>query len=151
MIEPDDDAVLASVITAIEDEITPACDEYAASVCRTAAQMLRHVRARLRYEAPALLAGNAELRGYLSEVDKDTLPGGVRERVESAVAAQPVPVHPDVVALRRDARVLREALVAVIDSVPEQHPARVAGRRHLSAQLQREMSWQQDAYTGPRR
>ncbi|MBH0119521.1 hypothetical protein I0Q12_08300 [Rhodococcus sp. CX] len=151
MIEPDHDAVLASVIAAIEDEILPGCEEYAASVCRTAAQMLRHVRARLRDEGPALLDGNAELRALLNGMETTTLPGSVRTKVGEAVAAQPVPVHPDVTMLREDARRLRNALVAVIESLPEHHPTRVAGREHIAAQLRREMAWQQDAFTGPRR
>jgi hypothetical protein len=151
MIEPDHGVVLASVIAAIEDDIMPGCEEYAASICRTAAQLLRHVRARLREEVPALVAGNAELRHLLDRIDTATLPDEVAAAVRAAVAAKPVPVHPDLADLRDDARRLRGALVAVIEVEPEDHPARAAGREHIAAQLRRELAWQQDAYTGPRR
>ncbi|PWI06192.1 hypothetical protein DIZ27_34750 [Streptomyces sp. NWU339] len=151
MIDPDHDAVLGSVIGAIEEEIAPGCEEYAASVCRTAAQMLRHVRARMQEEMPALAVGNAELRGILRGIDTTALPDEIGAAVRSAVRAEPAPVHPGLADLRDDARRLRGALVAVIERVPEDHPARVAGREHMAAQLRRELSWQQDAYTGPRR
>jgi hypothetical protein len=151
VIEPDHDVVLASVITAIEDEIAPGCQDYAASLCRTAAQMLRQVRVRLREEVPALVAGNAELRHLLRSADPATLPDKVAATVQAAVTAEPVAVHPDLVELRADARRLRGALVAIIAVEPEDHPVRVAGRGHIAAQLRRELRCQQDAYTGPRR
>lgn len=151
MIDPDPDAVILAVIAAIEDEIAPASEEYAASVCRTAAQMLRHVRARLREEGPALVTGNAELRELLRGTHRDGLPAELGAQVDRAVADEPVPVHPDLEALRADARRLRAALAAVIGSVTEDHPARVAARTDIAAQLRRELAWQQDAYTGPRR
>lgn len=151
MIEPDHDAVLASVIAAIENEIAPDAGEYAASVCRTAAQMLRHVRARLHDEVPSLVAGNAELRDLLRRTDVVGLPDHVAAAIDAAVGAEPVAVHPDLGDLRADTCRLRGALVAAIESVDEGHPLRAAARQHIAAQLRREFSWQQDAYTGPRR
>lgn len=151
MIEPDVDTVLAAVVGAIETEIAPQADEYAASVCRTAAQMLQQVRARLREEEPALTAGNAELRALLLEIDPADLPHEVAATVDAAVQAVPRPSTPGLTELRADARRLRAALVRVVESAPEDHPARKAGRAHIAEQLRREVAWQQDAYTGPRR
>lgn len=151
MIEPANDAVMAAVIAAIEDEIAPECGEHAASLCRTAAQMLRQVRARLREEAPALVASNTELRCLLRSVDTATLPTETVAVVSAALADEPVAVYPGMAELRAEARNLRAALAAIIALEPEDHPVRAAAREHIATQLRRELRWQQDAYTGPRR
>lgn len=151
MIEPDVDTVLTAVIGAIETEIAPPADEYAASVCRTAAQLLRQVRARLREEEPALTSGNVELRALLRDIDPHDLPRSVAAAVGEAVQAEPPPSTPGLDELRADARRLRAALAQVVECTPEGHPARKLCRAHIAEQLRREIAWQQDAYTGPRR
>ncbi|GLZ15949.1 hypothetical protein Acsp04_61840 [Actinomadura sp. NBRC 104425] len=152
MIHPGVQQILASVIDAVEREIAPAVeDEYAASLCRTVAQMLRAVRVRVDAEPRALAEDNAELRGLLAGWGDD-LPRHVRHQVAEAVAREPEPRYPALPELQEDALRLRAALVSVIDAVPqEDHPVRVAARRYLRRQLEREQAWQQDAFTGPRR
>lgn len=149
MIEPGSDEILASVIAAVENEIAPeVSDEYAASLCRTVAQMLRHVRARQGQEMPALAADNAELRGLLVELQDDP-------RLQSAVAGlpdAPAPELPSPAKLKEEAFALRAALVAVIEQIPDEgDPVRERCRTYLGSQLRRQLPWQQDAYTGPRR
>lgn len=155
MIQPDHDRILAAVIAGIERDVEPQADEYAASVCRTAAQMLRHVRARLRDEPAALETGNAELRELLSSLVADAetigLATGVASTIASAVAAEPAPLRPDLADLRADALRLRAALASLIDALPADHPARHSARTWIARQLAREAAWQQDAFTGPRR
>jgi hypothetical protein len=150
MIKPDSDEILASVIGAVEDEVAPlvASDEYAASLCRTIAQMLRHVRVRTQREIPALAEDNAELRDLLDRLTRDSGLGDVVGELPDP----PAPRYPDRDELMGEAFALRAALVRVIEAVPdEHHPARAAGRAYLDAQLRRQLPWQQDAYTGPRR
>lgn len=149
MIKPGTDEILDSVIAAIEGEIAPAVtDEYAASLCRTVAQMLRHVRVRWTNEGPALVADNAELRALLQELAT----GPELREVVGELPAVPEPVLPTRDDLVSEAEALRAALVAVIEAVPhEADPVRVACRDYLGAQLRRQLPWQQDAYTGPRR
>ena len=151
MIDPGNDTVIAAVIAAIEDEIAPDCGEHAASLCRTAAQMLRQVRTRLREEVPALVAGNTELRCLLRSVQTATLPAETAATVAAVLADEPVAVYPDVAQLRAEASKLRGALAAIIAIKPEDHPIRAAARGYIATQLRRELRWQQDAYTGPRR
>jgi hypothetical protein len=152
VIAPDADAILAAVIGAVEDEIAPAVtDEYAASLCRTAAQMLRSVRVRVRVEQAALAEDNAELRALLAAIDLP-LPVAVRDAVAAAVRQEPPAELPPLDALRGDALRLRSALAAVIDATPDDAaPVRWAARTYLEHQLERERAWQQDAFTGPRR
>lgn len=152
MIEPTSDDLLGAVVDAVEREIAPACadDDYAASLCRTVAQMLRSVRVRIRVEQAALDEDNAELRVLLA--GQDGLPTEVAEQVRRAVAAEPAATHAPLCELQSDAQRLRAALAAVIDALPdEDHPTRSAARDYLARQLGREREWQQDAFTGPRR
>ena len=54
--------------------------------------------------------------------------------------------------LQREALVLRQALVACIEVLPDRDaPARAAIRRYLTHQLERQRPWLVDAFTGPRR
>jgi hypothetical protein len=150
MIRPTVDDVLRSVIAAIEDEIAPTTDEYTASLCRTSAQMLRHVAARLREETPALVADAEDLRAVLSGVAPAVpeLEPAIREAVDSL----PAPRYPSIDELQHYCLHLRGLLVEVIESSPDAQGApRAAARAYLARQLQRELPWQQDAYTGPRR
>lgn len=152
MIHPGVPQILASVIDAVERDIAPAVqDEYAASLCRTVAQLLRAVRVRVEAEPRALVEDNAELRRLLADW-RDELPDHVRPQVAEAVAREPQPCYPALAELQEDALRLRAALVSVIEAVPQQdHPVRVAARCYLRHQLERERAWQQDAFTGPRR
>lgn len=149
MINPSVDDVLRSVIATIEDEIAPSADEYVASLCRTAAQMLRHVAVRQREEVPALAADVADLRQVLTEAAADVpeLDGAIR----AAVANQPAAAYPALADLRADAIRLRRVLAQVIEQAPEESPIRISARAYIGRQLRRELPWQQDAYTGPRR
>lgn len=149
MIKPGTDEILDSVIAAIEGDIAPVVtDDYAASLCRTVAQMLRHVRVRSTDEGPALVADNAELRALLQELASDSKLGDV----VGELPAVPEPVLPTRADLVGEAEALRAALVAVIEAVPDEaDPIRVVCRNYLGTQLRRQLPWQQDAYTGPRR
>jgi hypothetical protein len=54
--------------------------------------------------------------------------------------------------LEQEAFALRAALVDVIETHPdEESPVRAACRGYLANQLRRQLPWQQNAYTGPRR
>lgn len=152
MIYPSVDDVLASVIDAVEREIAPSVgDDYAASLCRTVAQMLRSVRVRVREEIASLAEDNAELRALLAS-SADRLPDDVRGVVLDAVNRAPEPRYPALADLQDDAVRLRSALVSVINAVPDAaDPVREAVRGYLRRQLEREQVWQQDAFTGPRR
>jgi hypothetical protein len=153
VIHPDTDVVLASIIAAVERDIAPeVSDEYAASLCRTVAQMLRSVRARVRLEEAALADDNRELRQLLRSAASRALPASVRTDVDAAVTREPPPQYPALTDLQADAFRLRHALSRVIEAVPEEDDAvRVAARHYLRHQLERERTWQQDAFTGPRR
>lgn len=152
MIHPTSDDILGAIVDAVEGTIAPACagDDYASSLCRTVAQMLRSVRVRAAAEQAALSQDNAELRALLA--GQRELPDEVTDLVRAAVEALPEPVYPPLPELQADALRLRRALAAVIDAVPdEDHPVHKTAREHLARRLEREREWQQDAYTGPRR
>jgi hypothetical protein len=150
MIRPTVDDILRSVIATIEDEISPSADEYAASLCRTSAQMLRHVAARLQAEVPALVADTDDLRRVLAGLARDV--PSLEPTISEAIAAKPLPKFPALSDLQADAVRLRGLLVDVIDESPEvASPARAAARAYARRYLERELPWQQDAYTGPRR
>lgn len=87
MIRPTSDDVPRSVISTIEDEIAPSADEYIASLCRTAAQMLRHVAARNCDEVLALAADVADLRLVLTGAAPE-IPE-FEATIRAAVADQP--------------------------------------------------------------
>ena len=150
MITPGAQEILASVVAAVEREIAPvvAHYEYAASLCRTVAQMLRHVSVRVEQEVPALTADNAELRALLEAfADQDRL-----ATVVGALPPAPVARFATRDDLVEEATALRHRLVAVIEATPdEQSPVRQACQGYLGNQLRRQLPWQQDAYTGPRR
>ena len=150
MIRPTIDDVLRSVITTIEDEIAETADEYAASLCRTSAQMLRHVAARLREEIPALVADTEDLRAVLTEV-APTVPA-LDAAIQDAVAARPSPQYPALDELQDHCLTLRALLAQVVGQSPDvDGAARTATRAYVARQLAREVPWQQDAFTGPRR
>ncbi|MWA03226.1 hypothetical protein F8568_023175 [Actinomadura sp. LD22] len=155
MIHPGVDEILASVIDAVENDIAPAAggDEYAASLCRTVAQMLRSVRVRVRDETASLAEDNAELRALLAGLPRRPgVPDEVLREVAAAVGRRPEPRYPALAELQEDAVRLRSALVSVIDALPDAaDPVRVAARDYLGRQLVRERAWQRDAFTGPRR
>ena len=152
MIQPDADVVLSSVIVAVERDIAAAVtDDYAASLCRTVAQMLRSVRVRVRMEQEALADDNRELRTLLGEADPD-LPEPAHQVVAAAVQDEPPPRYPALADLQADAVRLRSALSALIEAVPDEgNPVRVSALDYLRHHLERERQWQQDAFTGPRR
>ncbi|WP_280420239.1 hypothetical protein [Nocardia carnea] len=137
---PDPDVVLRSVIATIEDEIEPATrGEHAASLCRTAAQMLRQVVARLDTELPVLLDDAADLSTVLTELG---LP----------VEQPPTARWPDIAAARAHLAGLEQRLADVVATErAENAPARVAARAFVSRRLRRRLPWERDAYTGPRR
>lgn len=152
MMLPGVDDVLAAVVAALEGEIGPALsDDYAASTCRTAAQLLRSVRVRLQLEPGALREDNAELRALLSSA-QESLPAEVREAVAAALAATTDVEHRAFGDVEEQARTLRAALVQALDSVPDvTSPLHAAVRVYLHHALERQTPWMVEAYTGPRR
>ena len=150
MIKPGSDEILSSIITTVEAEIAPllANDEYAASLCRSIAQLLRHVRVRVEQEVPALSADNAELRSLLECLAANHSAA----EVIGALPPEPVALYAARHELEQEAHGLRAALINVIEAHPdEESPVREACRSYLGNQLRRQLPWQQDAYTGPRR
>ncbi|MBD0859827.1 hypothetical protein IA539_01160 [Gordonia sp. zg691] len=137
---PDPEILLSAVISAIEETIAPAvADEYAASTCRTAAQMLRQLGARLGDELPAVVHDAHSLRRLLT---------GLGE----SVSRPPEPRWPDIDEARADLAALEAQLAELVLAEPNADaPARVAARVFLAEQLPRRLSWERDAYTGPRR
>jgi hypothetical protein len=120
------DAVLASVIAALEHDIGPACPEHAASLSRTCSQLLRQVRARLREEPAALREKQADLAGVLTSLGEPVTSAGAEE-LESRLAE------------------------LVLSAVGPNDPARAAARQYVARDLRRRLVWERDAYTGPRR
>lgn len=137
---PDPEVVLKSVIATIEREIEPATgSEHAAGLCRTAAQMLRQVVARLHAELPVLLEDAADLRT-------------VFEGLGATAGAAPQARWPDIGAARAHVSALEHHLAELVAAEPDENaPARVAARAFVSRQLRRRVPWERDAYTGPRR
>jgi hypothetical protein len=152
MMYPGVDEVLGSVIATLEEMITPAVeDETAASACRTAAQLLRSVRARLVFERSALAADNADLRSVLAAA-LDQVPDESRHALEAALAIPPGSTRSLPAELSAEATALRGGLVTTIDSIPDgSHPVRAAARAYLGRSLDRQKPWLVDAFTGPRR
>ncbi|HWD05875.1 MAG TPA: hypothetical protein VG674_25850 [Amycolatopsis sp.] len=156
MIEPTAEDVIGAVISTLERDIAPNVtaddDGYTASLCRTVGQLLRSVRSRLRLEEAALAEDNAELRALLGEW-APALPSGARQQVEQSLdPAADRSADRTVTRLQEEAKRLRQALVVLIEAIPErEHPARAAGRAYLANQLLRERPWQVDAFDGPRR
>jgi hypothetical protein len=152
MIYPEVDDVLGAVIVTLEEVVAPSVgDENAASACRTATQLLRSMRARLRHEPAALQADNDDLRALLHG-GRDQLLEDVRRTVDGALAATYGAPSASVAQLQAEARGLRAALVAAIDAVPHRsHQFRVAARAYLERSLERQAPWLVDAFTGPRR
>jgi septal ring factor EnvC (AmiA/AmiB activator) len=150
MIHPGVGEALESIVAAVENDIAPKVeDEYAASMCRTVAQMLRSVRVRIAEEPAALAADNAELRELLA-AHADRSPD--RERLDTAVRTSAERRRPTLDELYADAEALRSALSALIEAVPDStDPARKAAREYLRHSLDRERPWMVDAFTGPRR
>jgi hypothetical protein len=137
---PDPGIVLQSVIATIEQEIEPATgNEHAASLCRTAAQMLRQVAARLDAELPVLLDDAADLGHLLTELGL---------QVEDPPAAR----WPDITAARAHVDTLEQRLAELVAAEPDANaPPRVAAREFVSRRLHRRLPWERDAFTGPRR
>lgn len=137
---PDPEVVLRSVIGALENEIGPMTStEHAASLCRTAAQMLRQVLARSEAELPVLVEDAVELRALLSECAIET-------------SEPPIPCWPDIGEARADVAALEARLAVAISSGAEHDsPVRNAAREFVARQLRRRLSWERDAFTGPRR
>lgn len=152
MISPTAQDLLTGVIATLEDVLAPALtDEHAQSTCRTAAQLLRSAAVRIAGEQAALHADNADLRGLLGTW-AFRLPAAAGEVVAQALADPPVPTLPALEVLEADARALRAALVAAIDSVPERDaPFRHDVRDYLARAHERQRPWLQDAFTGPKR
>ncbi|MDI9953291.1 hypothetical protein [Rhodococcus sp. IEGM 1305] len=152
MIYPGVDEALRAIIHTVEDEIAPHVeDDLAQSRCRTVAQMLRSVQVRVREETQALAADNTDLRELFAEWS-GTLPADVAPQVAAALADPAPAVYPSLTDLQADAVRLREALVHVIEAVPDSgDPIRKTARNYLRRQLGREKAWMQDAFTGPRR
>jgi hypothetical protein len=150
MISPGVDEALDCIVAAVEQQIAPhVVDEYAASLCRTVAQMLRSVKVRVAQEPAALVADNAELRAVLSAHAHRLFDRADLDAAVSESAARQAPTLDD---LYRDADALRTALCAIIEAVPDaSDPARVAAREYLAHALDRERPWMVDAFTGPRR
>ncbi|WP_216892267.1 hypothetical protein [Nocardia alni] len=137
---PDPHTLIAAVIGALEHEIEPAvADEYAASLCRTAAQMLRQLDVRLRDELPALVRESADLRDVLRELGEQ-------------VPDSPAPRWPAIDEARADVTALEARLAELVAAeLDENSPVRVAARAFVTRQLRGRLSWERDAYTGPRR
>jgi hypothetical protein len=144
MISPGVDEALDCIVAAVEQQIAPhVVDEYAASLCRTVAQMLRSVKVRVAQEPAALVADNAELRAVLSAHAHRLFD---RADLDAAVSESAARQAPSLADLYRDADALR------IEAVPDAaDPARVAARKYLAHALDRERPWMVDAFTGPRR
>lgn len=137
---PEPDAVLRSVIGALENEIGPATtSDHAASLCRTAAQMLRHVVARSELEMSVLLQDEADLRILLAENDIE--------------ADRPPELRwPDIDEERAHVAALEARLAAVVAVESDfDAPVRIAARGFVAAKLKRRLPWERDAFTGPRR
>jgi hypothetical protein len=137
---PDPHTLIAAVVGALEHDIEPAVgDDYAASLCRTAAQMLRQLDVRLCEEPPVLVREAADLRAVLVELGHE-------------VGEPPTPRWPDIDSARADVagleRQLAEAVAADLD---EDSPVRAAARGYVERHLRGRLSWERDAYTGPRR
>jgi hypothetical protein len=152
MIYPDTDEALTTIIDAVERHIAPhVYDDYAASLCRTVAQMLRSVQMRIREEPASLAADNADLRELLTAAGGQVSPD-LADQIGPVLAAHPHRPGAGLDDLRSDALALRAALVAVIAAVPDSGaPVRRAARDYLRRQLDREKVWMRDAFTGPRR
>ncbi|MBA4857523.1 hypothetical protein IU443_12720 [Nocardia farcinica] len=137
---PDPDIVLQSVIDTLERDIEPAvATEHAASLCRTAAQMLRQVTARLDAELPVLVEDSDDLRSVLGAL-------GI------AVPDAPPARWPDVAATRAYVAALEGQLAELVAGEPDENaPVRVAARAFVARQLRRRLPWERDAFTGPRR
>ncbi|WP_220187740.1 hypothetical protein [Pseudonocardia pini] len=147
---PGVDEALESIVAAVEQDIAPHVEnEYAASMCRTVAQMLRSVRVRVAEELPTLVADNAELRELLT-AHADRLAD--RSALDAAVRASAERTAPSLEELYADAEALRAALTTLIEAVPDStDPTRKAAREYLRHSLDRERPWMVDAFTGPRR
>ena len=153
MMLPDVDDELACLITRSRLDITPHVhDDYAASLCLTVAQVLRSVRARVAHEGQALHDDNAELRELLAQLRADVAPATADEIDAALARASATGGYVAVTELQRQAIVLRQALVACIEALPDRDaPARAEIRRYLANQLERQRPWLIDAFTGPRR
>lgn len=153
---PSVDELLEGIVAALEEGVLPHVqDEHAASTARTAVQLLRSARVRLRAEPAALLEDNADLRAVLLDVGgrRDVqLSEEVLARLASAAAHRAPPGPPATEDLLAERSVLAAALTAVIDDVPNQaSPVRVEARAFLTRSLARRRPWLVDAFTGPRR
>lgn len=146
--------ILDTVIATFEQYVVPEIDdEYVQSLGLTIGQLLRSVRERILHEPESLWEDNADLRAVLAQME---LPSGLSTRVGAAIErADEVigpGVYPTTERLMEQADVLRAALVSVIEATSEAaDPARRAGRDYLRRQLERQIPWLVDAWTGPRR
>lgn len=137
---PDPRIVLTAVIDALEQTIEPSVtDEYAASMSRTAAQMLRQLRARLEHELPEIVREIADLHAVLTELGQD--------------APEPQPARwPDITDARADLTRMEAQLAELVaaETDPDAE-ARIAAREFVGRQLRGRLPWERDAYNGPRR
>ena len=101
--------------------------------------MLRQLSARLGDELPAIVSDAAHLRRVLTDLGE-------------SVDRPPEPRWPDIDEARADLAMLETRLAdLVLDAPDADAPVRVAARAFLAEQLPRRLSWERDAYTGPRR
>jgi len=152
-VRPRADEVLDSVIWTFDTYIAPEVHEpYASSRTLTLAQLLRHVRARIRGEGDALWEDNRELRQLLAELQGGLAPALSADVAQTLSASlRPPDVYPSLLRLTEEATALRGALDRILRALPDDAPERQRIRSYLGAQLTRQQPWLVDAFDGPRR
>jgi hypothetical protein len=156
-VRPTTRELVEGIANALERQVAPAVqDKWAASVLRSALQLLRHVSIRVEDEARLLGEDNADATRVLEHAAQ-RLRGraafeALHARIERALELEPVPSH-DAVALAERSDLLQSALEELLrdpDRLGDAEDAVVldAARQYLQRRLAREQHWYFPVFNG---
>ena len=140
------DEVLGSVLWSLENEIAPTVtDQYAVSVCKTSAALLRSCIVRVEHEGAFLSAQLREVQAILAEAH-DVLG-------KSALHSRDVETTRSLPALTAELNRHNAELATVLDELRETADPRVSAlreaiRRYLAAQLAGQRPWMVEPFAG---
>jgi hypothetical protein len=152
--------VLASVLATLEDEITPAVtDDYAASLCKTSAALLRHCISRVELEGAFLDGNNRTLREILIELAAVFGDHPASQTVHAALSGNGGhdgdgrPRNVDAAELLHEADRLHDALAAGLEALAETDSAAAAAihskiRGYLAQHLAAQAPWLVEPFVG---
>lgn len=148
--------VLNSVLWSLQNEIAPAVtDEYAASICKTAAALLRSCLVRLESEGPFLVEDIANARAVLAQgaaaLYDDKLCASLSDDTEAVAYVSAASLGTESDTLTGALTEMMQALRVAAESAPEDAQiaaARAAADAYLGERLTRQAPWLLEPFSG---